>query len=151
MSFQQKKQFSNRSDYWNTPSKLYEYIINDLGYIDYNKANTMITPFNKKTDMYHDDKIYINPPFSILRKEEFYLTIKELVDNNNVILLLIPSRTDTKYFHRILDSFDISIYFIKGRLKYNDFGSAPFPSLFMMIGVDEKSRLDKFFKGDANE
>ena len=55
--------------------------------------------------------------------------IKQL-PNNKHIVLLIPIRSDTKYFHKLL-SLNPCIWFIKGRLKYNDKGSAPFPSVIM--------------------
>ena len=96
------KQYTKRSDYWNTPSKLYDYIINYLGYIDYNPSNSMISPFDNNVGDFKNSKVFINPPFSILSKPEFYNTIYKLVKNYNKVLLLIPSRTDTKYFHKLL-------------------------------------------------
>lgn len=45
-------------------------------------------------------------------------------------MLLVPARTDTKQFHNLLD-LGLKVKFIKGRLKYNDKKSAPFPSIIM--------------------
>ena len=46
------------------------------------------------------------------------------------IMFLIPSRTDTKYFHKLLELNPV-IIFIKGRLKFNDTETAPFPSMVL--------------------
>ena len=58
--------------------------------------------------------------------------------NNNqeckLIKLLIPARTDTKYFHELLESGNIEIIVMfKGRLKFNDLAGAPFPSLLIYL------------------
>lgn len=139
MSFKQKKQFTDRSDYWNTPTWLFESLIKE-GWIDYNPSESFIEPFNKHTSMYKCQRIFINPPFSLLGKDEMYLTLKELLDNDNDVLMLIPSRTDTVYFHRFLE-FNPDVTFIKGRLKYNDSKqSAPFPSLFLKFSNNKERR-----------
>lgn len=137
MSFKQKIQYTTKSDYWNTPKTIYNHIINNLKYIDYNPENSFISPFNENTHLYYKDKVYINPPFSILSKHEFIETIEELIIFGNEVLLLIPARTDTKYFHALL-KYKPKIYVIKGRLKFNDKGSAPFPSLFLKFNNYDK-------------
>lgn len=129
----QVKQYTERSDYWNTPTKMYKYYIEEMGYSDYNPEGSKIVPFYANTHLYVNDRVFMNPPFSILSKPEFIRTIKELVRNKNFIILLIPSRTDTKYFHELLN-LRPQITFIKGRLKYNDSkNSAPFPSMIMQF------------------
>lgn len=145
MSFKQKKQYTNRSDHWNTPTELYNNIINK-GYIDYNPAGSFIDPFNKNVNKYYNKKIYINPPFSLLAKKEMLDTIKGLIHNNNKILFLMPARTDTKYFHEFL-KLSPKIYFIKGRLSFNDKGSAPFPTILLKFNeygyLEEYLTIDK--------
>lgn len=124
-----KRFIGPKSDYWNTPKQIYQNII-QLGYIDYNPENSYISPFNKNVNLYVNKKIFINPPFSILNKIEWIHTIKGLLQNKNDILLLLPSRTETKQFHQLLE-LGLHVQFIKGRLKYNDSKSAPFPSLWL--------------------
>mgnify|MGYP000928627583 CR=1 FL=1 len=119
----------SRSDYWNTPKKLYIKILS-LGYIDYNPENSYIDPFNSKAHLFRNQKVFINPPFSILNKPEWINTVKGLLQNQNEVLLLLPARTDTKQFHELL-KLDLYVHFIKGRLKYNDSNPAPFPSLWL--------------------
>jgi site-specific DNA-methyltransferase (adenine-specific) len=52
-----------------------------------------------------------------------------------VVVLLIPSRTDTQYFHSyIYKKENVEIRFLKGRLKFGDSkNSAPFPSLLAVF------------------
>lgn len=89
-------------------------------------------PLHSKEDnlnkIYDGKKIFINPPYSQISKWV------DFIENNLhyawEIHLLIPARTDTKYFHELIKLHPI-IYFIKGRLHFNDKGTAPFPSIIM--------------------
>lgn len=128
----------NRSDHWSTPKKIYnEHIKN--GYIDYNPLNSYIEPFYKDTNKYINQNIFINPPFSILNKQEWILTIKKLLLNNNHIKILMPARVDTKQFHILLE-LGFKVEFIKGRLKYNDTKAAPFPTLWLIYGKKRNTK-----------
>ena len=58
--------------------------------------------------------------------------------------MLIPARTDTKYFHKwIYNKPNVEIIFLKGRIKFLQNGiqgqSAPFPSMIVVFknGVDK--------------
>lgn len=47
--------------------------------------------------------------------------------------MLIPSRTDTRYFHNFIYK-RAEIRFVKGRLKFgNSNNSAPFPSMLVIF------------------
>ena len=48
------------------------------------------------------------------------------------VLLLIPARTDTKYFRKLVD-YGCDIVFITGRLHFNESNSAPFPSCLVYL------------------
>ena len=50
-----------------------------------------------------------------------------------ICVLLIPARTDTKYFHNFIYN-KHEIRFLKGRLKFgNCKNSAPFPSMVVIM------------------
>ncbi|MGE5634423.1 MAG: hypothetical protein ACM3VV_04275, partial [Deltaproteobacteria bacterium] len=59
----------------------------------------------------------------------------------NVVVMLLPARTDTKWFHQyIYDSTKhkfrdhVDVLFLKGRLKFgNSKNSAPFPSMIVIF------------------
>lgn len=55
--------------------------------------------------------------------------------NGNTTVMLLPSRTDTKWFHEFIYKIDnIEIEFMKGRLKFGDCkDSAPFPSMIVVF------------------
>lgn len=54
-------------------------------------------------------------------------------ERERVIVMLIPARTDTKYFHDHIVNY-AEVRFIKGRLKFSQKGSAPFPSMIVIFG-----------------
>jgi len=49
------------------------------------------------------------------------------------IVCLPPARTDTRWWHATVPKAQL-VVFIKGRLHFNDAGSAPFPSAFVVFG-----------------
>ena len=62
-------------------------------------------------------------------EKAFYETRKD----NTLVVLLIPSRTDTKYFHNYI-LHRTEIRFVKRRLKFgNGKNSAPFPSMVVIF------------------
>lgn len=112
--------FSSKSDHWKTPRKIYEYY----------KEHDFFDPCPYHADfdglnIEWEEANFVNPPYS---------KIKEWVDKcieehkkGKVVILLIPARTDTKYFRKLVD-YGCDIVFITGRLHFNESNSAPFPS-----------------------
>lgn len=105
--------YSKKTDDWRTPSELYKAFM-EKGYID-------PCPYQSKENnlgkIYKHSKIFINPPFS--KMSDWIDYGLELTKNGNKVVFLIPARTDTKYFHKLLECNPL-IYFIEGRLHYND-------------------------------
>lgn len=123
--------FLHNTDHWRTPSKMYEYYMK-IGYLDPCPFMSDIDNLNKTYDK--GTRLFINPPYSQLDKWVDFAIRNYL--NGCHCLLLIPARTDTKYFHRLLYYRPI-IYFIKGRLHFNDSkNGAPFPSIIVYISID---------------
>ena len=117
--------FSKNSDNWKTPTIIYEVFMED-GYFD-------PCPINSTFDglkLSWKDKNFVNPPYSKI-KDFVNKSIEENIKGNEVILL-IPARTDTKYFRKLVD-YGVNIYFITGRLHFNDSNSAPFPSCYIEL------------------
>ncbi len=128
--------FTSNSDEWATPIQLF----NDLNNIYHFTLDPCASLLNHKCDNYFtiDDNgilkdwsnnvVFCNPPYSSL-KLWCRKCAHEYLKNNITIVLLIPSRTDTSYFHDYVLPF-AEIYFIRGRLHFNESkNSAPFPSL----------------------
>lgn len=117
--------FSRSSDNWSTPKEIYDKFIND-GWFD-------PCPLNSNFDgllIEWKYKNFVNPPYSKI-KEFVNKSIFESLKGNEVVLL-IPARTDTKYFRELVD-YGCIIYFITGRLHFNNSNSAPFPSCFIYL------------------
>ena len=60
----------------------------------------------------------------------------EAKENRATVVMLIPARTDTRWFHaHIYKQHPVTIEFIKGRLKFvapnKPKGAAPFPSMLV--------------------
>ena len=76
--------------------------------------------------------VFCNPPYSNISawvKKAYYESFKP----ETVIVLLIPARTDTKYFQEYIYH-RAEIRFIKGRLKFGDSkNAAPFPSMVVIF------------------
>ena len=120
--------FSKKSDDWSTPRDIYEKFIND-GYID-------PCPLHSEEDNLNIDfgnvKLFINPPYSDI-KNWVEFAIRHHKKYKNEIVFLVPSRTDTKWFHRLLD-YGVELEFIKGRLKFGGSDNpAPFPSVYIKL------------------
>lgn len=79
--------------------------------------------------------VFVNPPYG----REIKLWVKKCFEERNnakLIVMLIPARTDTNYFHEFIYG-KAEIRFIKGRLKFvgdqKGSGSAPFPSMLVVF------------------
>ena len=120
--------FSHKTDHWATPKAIYnEYM--KKGYVDPCPLNCEVD--NLKNE-YKEQKLFINPPYSNISGWVDSI-IHWCNDNNCYVHLLIPARTDTKYFHKLLNNCNCSVYFIKGRLHFNDQGAAPFPTVIISV------------------
>ena len=76
--------------------------------------------------------VFCNPPYSNVA-EWVKKAFEETKNKNTTVVMLIPSRTDTKYFHKYIYHRS-EIRFIKGRLKFgNAKNPAPFPSMVVIF------------------
>tara|TARA_B100000959_G_scaffold283442_1_gene352356 strand:+ start:206 stop:655 length:450 start_codon:yes stop_codon:yes gene_type:complete len=78
-------------------------------------------------------KNFVNPPFSQLKI--WTLKCKEEYMKGREVVLLMPARVDTKYFHQNVKPF-ADIEFVSGRIRFIDLDNsskepvnAPFPSI----------------------
>ena len=62
------------------------------------------------------DSIYVNPPYSKAR-EEWVMRCIEAAERGAKVVLLIPAATDTRIFHRAMET-ATALVFIKGRVKF---------------------------------
>lgn len=75
---------------------------------------------------------FVNPPYGTEIKHWIRKSFEEARKGKTVVLL-IPSRTDTKYWHDYVMKSD-EIWLVRGRLKFDDGNnSAPFPSAIIVF------------------
>ena len=136
--------FSSNKEDWETPQALYD----KLNAIYHFTLDAAASSLNAKCDNYFTIKenglkqtwsgrVFCNPPYNRKLREWVKKAVEE-ANNCEVIVMLIPARTDTTYFHDyIYKKENIKVDFIRGRLKYEDKGvakdSSPFPS--MIVGI----------------
>lgn len=130
--------FSHQTDHWRTPLDIYYYFIHRKNCADPCPFQSEENNLNKT----YDTRLFINPPYSDIKNwVEF---IKRNLYTANEIYLLIPARTDTRYFHELMQLEDciITLYFIKGRLRFNESKkSAPFPSVLIKFNRSPMTAL----------
>lgn len=118
--------FSKQSDNWKTPADIYNFYIDALGMFD-------PCPFKSNFDgleIEWKEKNFVNPPYSKISK--FVDKGIEEHKKGKDVCFLIPARTDTKYFRKLVD-YGCTIEFITGRLHFNNSNSAPFPSCYVFL------------------
>jgi len=116
--------FSSASDNWTTPSEFYLELNNEF-HFDFDPCPSNPTFDGLSIEWGHCN--FVNPPYgrAIVRwLEKGYSEWKY----GNTVVFLVPSRTDTKWWHEYIMKAD-EIRFIRGRLKFSGHKNpAPFPS-----------------------
>ena len=135
--------FSKKSDEWETPQALFDLLDKEFHF----ELDAAATPQNTKCESFFvlpecnaliinwhelDELVYwLNPPYSNV--SEFIKKAYEESLNDLIVVCLVPSRTDTKWWHEYVMKAK-EIRFIKGRLKFGDSkNSAPFPSCVVIF------------------
>lgn len=78
-------------------------------------------------------RVFCNPPYGSEIKKWVEKSFRESQKDNTIVVMLIPARTDTSYFHDFI-LHRAEIRFIKGRLKFGDSkNAAPFPSMIVIF------------------
>jgi len=79
--------------------------------------------------------VWVNPPYGkYLTGKWVYKAYRESFENSDIICMLLPSRTDTIWFHEYVMAAATSVWFIKGRLKFvGEKHAAAFPSMIVLF------------------
>lgn len=76
--------------------------------------------------------MFCNPPYGKKLKDWVAKCYHEGHKDNTLVVMLIPARTDTKYFHDYIQH-RAEVRFIRGRLKFGGAeNGAPFPSMVVI-------------------
>jgi phage N-6-adenine-methyltransferase len=134
--------FSSKTDEWSTPQDFFNELNKEFNFT----LDPCATPENAKCEKYYtkeDDglkqdwsgeTVFCNPPYSRAIKDWVKKCYEESKKPNTTVVMLIPARTDTSYFHDYIYHKAKEIRFIRGRLKFgNAKNSAPFPSMVVIF------------------
>lgn len=125
-----KVMFKSACDNYSTPKDVYEKLNNEF-HFTFDPCPLNPTPEIDGLSIEWGGCCFVNPPYSQISKwcEKAYQESLK----GKIIVMLIPSRTDTKYWHNFIMKAQ-EIRFIKGRLKFGDSkNSAPFPSCIVVF------------------
>ena len=140
--------FSSSSSKWETPIELFKELDKEFGFV----LDAAASVDNHLCDTYYteqDDGLlqewrswtYCNPPYGREVSKWVQKSYEEMRKGNYSVMLL-PARTDTRYFHSYIWDASVQrpregvkVRFLKGRLKFsNAKNSAPFPSMIVVFG-----------------
>lgn len=133
--------FSSKTNDWSTPQDFYDELDNEFGFT----LDPCADEYNHKCNKYFTEEddgllqdwggeiVFCNPPYGKAIKDWVRKAYIEGCKPNTTVVLLIPARTDTQYFHDYVYHEAKEIRFIKGRLKFGDSkNAAPFPSMVVI-------------------
>lgn len=133
--------FSSKTDDWSTPKEFFNKL--DITYKF--TLDPCSTAMNAKCRLYFTEEtngleesweghhVFMNPPYGRDIGKWIKKAFEESQKENTMVVALIPSRTDTKYWHDYCMKANM-IYFVKGRLKFGESkNSAPFPSAVVVF------------------
>lgn len=130
--------FSSKTDLWATPKTFYDELNSEFCF----ELDVCADEFNHKCDSYFSKEqnglvqewsgvCWMNPPYG----REIGKWVQKAYESSLMgatVVCLLPSRTDTKWWHDYCMKGEIR--FIKGRLKFGQSkNSAPFPSAVVIF------------------
>jgi phage N-6-adenine-methyltransferase len=143
-----KVHFSSSSGQWSTPQDLFNELNDEFNF----DLDACAREENHKVKFYFSDEvlyqghhslsrsalihpwngnIFINPPYGRTIKKFIKRAVEQVkIGNAEIVVALLPARTDTAWFHDYCKKQDVT--FLKGRLKFGGAkNSAPFPSMIV--------------------
>ena len=133
--------FSSATDLWATPQSFFDQLNNEFRFT----LDPCATAENAKCRSFYTQEddglkqdwggqiVFCNPPYGREIKKWVRKCYEESKKPNTVVVMLIPARTDTAYFHDYIYK-KSEVRFIRGRLKFGDAkNSAPFPSMVVIF------------------
>ena len=134
--------FSSKTDAWATPKAFFAELDKEFHF----DLDPCADEFNHKCEKYYTiadngllkewggHRVFCNPPYGREIGKWVEKAFRSNEDHGNLVVMLLPARTDTKWFHDYIYH-KAEIRFIRGRLKFGDSkNSAPFPSMVVIYG-----------------
>lgn len=140
--------FTSDKDFWETPPDLFYALNNEFNFtidVASSKENAKCERYYTIDDdglskSWEGERVFCNPPYGRQIKDWVRKAYNER-NNAELIVLLVPARTDTSWFHDYIlyDCYDLR--FIRGRIKFELGGkpagsTAPFPSMIVVYKTE---------------
>ena len=138
----QKVMFSSKTGDWATPQHFFEKL--DWRFGPFN-LDPCANPHNTKCANFYTEAedglskdwsghtVFVNPPYGRGIDKWIEKAYTESMNPDTRVVMLIPARTDTKYWHSYVMR-GAEVHFIKGRLKFGTAENcAPFPSAVIVF------------------
>ena len=142
--------FSSKTGEWATPQEFFDKLNWRFGPFDLDPCadptNTKCANFfteaeNGLSKSWAGFTSFINPPYGRGIDRWIEKAYNESRKEDTRVVMLIPARTDTKYWHKYVMKAD-EVYFVKGRLKFGDSdNSAPFPSAVVVFDGTHRQQI----------
>ena len=132
--------YSSKTNEWSTPQDFFDELDKEFNFtLDpcATRENAKCTKYFTVEDDglkqdWSNDVVFMNPPYGREIKYWVQKAYEESLKGATVVCL-IPSRTDTKYWHDYIFGKADDIRFLRGRLKFGGSkNSAPFPSAIII-------------------
>lgn len=131
--------FSRATDEWATPQWLFDKLNEEFHFTldvcaneDNAKCKTFFSKVQDGLQQQWDGVIWCNPPYGRQIKQ-WVKKASEAAASGNTVVMLIPARTDTEWFHEYVYG-KAEIRFIRGRVKFGGSkNNAPFPSMICVF------------------
>lgn len=132
---------SSNTNEWATPIKTFQELDAEFHF----NLDPCATHENHKCDKYYTieedglqqdwggQRVFCNPPYGRVIGDWVRKCYEESQKPDTVVVMLIPARTDTAYFHDYIYHKAKEIRFVRGRLHFNEAGPAPFPSMIVVF------------------
>ena len=134
--------FSSNTNEWATPQKVFDELDAEF-HFDLDPCSTHENAKCERHFTIEDDglaqdwggaKVFCNPPYGREISTWVRKCYEESRKPDTLVVMLIPSRTDTLWFHTWIYHKAREIRFIRGRLHFNESKQgAPFPSMIVVF------------------
>ena len=138
----QKTLFSSKTGEWETPNAFYDKLSWRFGPFTLDPcatkesakcANYYTIDDDGLSKDWQNHTVFVNPPYGRQIHKWIEKSYNESKDKNTTVVMLIPARTDTRYWHDYVMKAK-EVHFVKGRLKFGSSNnSAPFPSAVIVF------------------
>ena len=135
--------FSSKTDQWETPQWLfdkydavYHFDVDVCALPENAKCARYFTPEQDGLAQEWTGHVWCNPPYG----RQIGQWVKKASEcSAELVVMLLPARTDTQWFHDYVNRGGVIIEYLRGRLKFGQAkNSAPFPSMIVIFDRRKK-------------